>query len=134
MFQRFDPATGLTSGKHQRRLALMRFASTLLALTVMASPLGAQDISGSFTARFDEDRVQLNFQAESGRSGWSNYGRSVSASALSGFTRANGRVNFTLRRAAGTFTFEGRGNDERASGSFVFDADESFERGLAQLG
>jgi hypothetical protein len=107
------------------------------ALLVIPLQVSAQ-LQGSWTARFTGDRVELNVQTDldwqNGRRGWSNYGRTIDASDFSGLSSTSGRVSFTLRRPAGTFTFEGRGSSSRASGSFDFEPNRAFANDLRQLG
>src|SRR5262245_12178320 len=118
--------------------ARLLFANTILTAGLLVLPLQlTAQISGSWTARFYNDRVELNVQTDldgNGRRGWSNYGRTLDASSFSGLTSTTGRVNFTLRRAAGTFTFEGRSSSSRASGSFDFEPNNTFASDLRRLG
>src|SRR6185369_9115403 len=114
-------------------------SSLLLAGLLLAPGKVIAQIQGSWNAEFDGDRVHLNIRTdldfESGRrSGWSNYGRTIDASSISGLSRSGGRLSFTLRRAAGTFTFEGRGNSDRASGSFEFQPNRTFANELGTIG
>ena len=113
-------------------------ANTIVTAGLLVLPLRlTAQISGSWTARFIGDRVELNVQTDldsNGRRGWSNYGRTLDASTFTGLSNSTGRVNFTLRRAAGTFTFEGRSSSSRASGSFDFEPSRTFAADLRQLG
>jgi hypothetical protein len=110
--------------------------SILLAFVAVTAQ--SQEISGSFTARVTGDQVHINFQTDlewnRRRSGFSNYGRTIEASGLSRFDRTGSGVRFTLRRPAGTFTFEGRGSDERTSGWFEFEPNQAFAGQMARLG
>jgi hypothetical protein len=107
------------------------------ALLLIPLQVSAQ-LQGSWTARFYGDRVELNVQTDldgqNGRRGWSNYGRTIDASDFGGLSRTSGPVSFTLRRPAGTFTFEGRGSSSRASGSFDFEPNRAFAGDLRRLG
>lgn len=47
---------------------------------------------------------------------------------------ANGRVHFTVRRDAGTFTFDGNEQNGRAAGNFVFAVDPAYVSDMARLG
>src|SRR5688572_9978331 len=113
-------------------------ANTILTAGLLVLPLRlAAQIQGNWTARFYRDRVELNVQTDldgNGRRGWSNYGRTLDASAFTGLTGTTGRVSFTLRRPAGTFTFEGRSSASRASGSFDFEPNDAFASDLRRLG
>src|SRR6185369_9844726 len=114
-------------------------SSLLLAGLLLAPGKVIAQMQGSWNAEFDGDRVHLNIRTdldfESGRrSGGSNYGRTIDASSISGLSRSGERMNFTLKRAAGTFTFEGRGNSDRASGSFEFEPNRTFATDLGKLG
>lgn len=115
----------------------MRFSAALLALIVITPP-PQERLEGAYTARLDRDQLQVNLQTNldrgRGRSGWSNYGRSITANDITITSRANGRIEFTLQRAAGTFTFEGRGDADRSNGSFSFAPNATFQAGMARLG
>src|SRR5688572_26630094 len=110
-----------------------------IALAVLPVTLSAQrPIEGSWNAQFDDERVHINFRTdlETGRyrQGWSNYGRTLEVRDLGRIDRSGGRMQFTLRRAAGTFRFEGRGDSERAAGSFEFVSDAGFRGEMGRLG
>ena len=106
----------------------------LLALTtaVLVDPLAAQE-DGAFTLRQtgSDDRVNLNLQYGDGTS---NHGRTFERSAFSDVRRAGDRITFVLRRPAGTFTFDGRGSLDRASGSYDFAPNAEFRKELERLG
>jgi hypothetical protein len=102
------------------------------SLLIGVAPAAAQ-LDGSFTLRAAEkdDRVSLNLHYQDGRS---NYGRMVERSAFSNVTRTGDRITFALRREPGSFTFEGRGTMERASGWYDFAPNQSFRQDLEKLG
>src|ERR1041385_6503941 len=107
---------------------------TLLSIALLAGLAGPgvaqqqEQVTGSWTARFRPDRVnlQLSVQFDEPRFSSSNYGITAEASerkhrAATSDRGGYTRVSFTLEREAGTFTFEGRGDDTRGSGWFRFD-------------
>lgn len=101
------------------------------ALILFATPAWSQ-LDGAFTLRqADSGRVQLNLVYEDGRS---NYGRSLERTALADVSQQGDRVTFALRRAAGSFAFEGRGSIDRASGWYVFTPAADFRRDMDRLG
>ena len=109
----------------------MRFMPVVALL--LTAPLSAQQLDGSFTLRASDkdDRVNLNLQYEDGRS---NYGRTVERSVFSNVTRSGDRITFTLRREPGSFTFEGKGSMDRASGWYDFAPSQNFRQDLERLG
>ena len=109
----------------------MRFVP-LLAL-VLTAPVAAQQLNGAFTLRATQEgnRVNINFQYEDGRSNW---GRTFDRSALSDVSRNGDQIKFAMRRDAGTFTFEGKGTEDRAAGWYDFAPSADFQRGLEKLG
>ena len=111
----------------------MRLALIPLSLLLSVSPAIAQS-DGAFTLRSSserDDRVNLNLQYNDGRS---NYGRTIERREFSDVKPDGERITFVLRRAAGTFRFEGRGSMDRASGWFEFSPDASFQREMERLG
>ena len=109
----------------------MRFVP-LVALLSLA-PVAAQSQDGAFTLRAAREgsRVNINFQYGDGHSNW---GRTFESSELSNVARNGDKITFTLTREAGTFTFEGRGTLERASGWYDFAPSADFQRGMEKLG
>jgi len=109
----------------------MRFMP--LVVVLLTGPIAAQQLDGSFTLRASDrdDRVNVNLQYEDGRS---NYGRMVDRSAFSNVTRSGDRITFTLRREPGSFSFEGKGSMERASGWYDFSPSQTFRQELERLG
>ena len=106
-----------------------------LVVLLVAAPTAAQT-DGAFTIHRNErtdrtDQVNLNLQYADGRS---NYGRNFDRSAFSDVNRSGDRITFALRRAAGVFTFEGRGTLDRASGWFQFAPSAEFRRELERNG
>ena len=104
----------------------------VVALLSLA-PVAAQSQDGAFTLRETREgsRVNINFQYGDGHSNW---GRTFETSELSGVSRTGDKIAFTLKRDAGTFTFEGRGTMERAAGWYAFAPNADFQRGLEKLG
>jgi hypothetical protein len=98
---------------------------------------------GSFTLRAtgSDDRVNLNLQYgspeglryESG-DGHSSYGRTIERSDLAVTSGRDGQITITLRRDPGTFTLEGRGSLERASGSYTFTPNAGFQKEMERIG
>ncbi len=109
----------------------MRFMP--LVVVLLTGPIAAQQLDGSFTLRASDrdDRVNVNLQYEDGRS---NYGRMVDRLAFSNVTRSGDRITFTLRREPGSFSFEGKGSMERASGWYDFSPSQTFRQELERLG
>ena len=104
----------------------------LLPAVVLFATQGAAQLDGAFTLRqADDGRVHLNLQYEDGRS---NHGRSLERTALTDVSQQGDRVTFALRRAAGSFAFEGRGSIDRASGWYVFTPSPDFRRDMDRLG
>lgn len=112
----------------------MRILLVPVLVATFAAPAAAQ-LEGAFTlGRWDKDpdtRVQLNLVYNDGHS---NYGRMVERSALTDVVRTGERITFALRREPGTFTFEGRGSLDRASGWYGFAPNQGFAGDLAKLG
>jgi hypothetical protein len=108
-----------------------KYLAFLPAVVLLAAQASAQ-LDGAFTLRqADDGRVQLNLQYEDGRS---NYGRSIERGALTDVSQQGDRVTFALKRAAGSFAFEGRGSIDRASGWYVFTPSPDFRRDMDRLG
>lgn len=110
----------------------MRFIP-LVALLALTQASTGQQLDGAFTLRAvrDGDRVNVNFQYAEGRSNW---GRTFERSEFSDVARTGDRITFALRREAGTFTFDGRGDMERASGWYGFAPNAQFQRAMEKLG
>jgi hypothetical protein len=112
----------------------MRILLVPVLLAAFATPAAAQ-LEGAFTlSRWDKDtdgRVHLNLVYSDGHS---NYGRMVERSTLTDVVRAGDRITFALRREPGTFTFEGRGSLDRASGWYGFTGNQEFRQQLERLG
>lgn len=109
----------------------MRFVPLVALLFTV--PAGAQQLDGAFTLRAVQngDRVNINFQYGDGRSNW---GRTFERSELSNVSRSGDRITFALRRDAGTFSFEGKGTPDRASGWYDFAPSAEFQRSMEKLG
>ena len=106
----------------------------LLAATLVLFTAGSASaqLDGSFTLRADEaGRVNLNLQYGDGHS---NHGRTLERAAFSEVTPSGDRITFSLRRAPGSFRFEGRGSMDRAAGFYVFTPNADFVRDLGGLG
>jgi hypothetical protein len=103
-----------------------------LAILLAAAPAAAE-LDGAFTLRASDrgDRVNLNLLSGDGNS---NHGRTFERSAFSDVTQAGDRITFSLRRPAGTFTFDGKGSMDRAAGSYNFTPDAGFRRDIGRLG
>jgi hypothetical protein len=110
----------------------MPFVSLALTILFSAVPVMAQT-DGAFTLRQSsrDGRVNLNFQYEDGHSNW---GRDFERSAFSDIKQTGDRITFALRRAAGVFTFDGRGSMERASGWYDFAPSADFRRAIERIG
>lgn len=112
-------------------MPVSKYLAFVPAVFLLANPVAAQ-LDGAFTLRpADDGRVQLNLVYEDGRS---NYGRSVVRSALADVSQQGDRVTFALRRAPGSFAFEGRGSIDRASGWYVFTPNAEFRGEMDRLG
>jgi hypothetical protein len=109
----------------------MQFRLLPLAILLAAAPVAAQ-LDGAFTLRQSgtDDRVHLNLVYD----GTSNHGRTFDRGEFSDVKPSGDRITFTLRRAAGTFTFEGRGSMDRASGAYDFAPSADFRRDMEGLG
>ena len=118
----------------------VRFALLLACAALPAAATAQETVEGTFTARFEAGRVHLNLQTDldrernRSRSDWSNYGRTIELASVGTIDRSSGRVRFTLRREAGTFSFDGRGNSSRTSGDFTFTPSQSFAQAMGRLG
>jgi hypothetical protein len=113
---------------------MMRILLVPVLVATFAAPAAAQ-LEGAFTlGTWDKDpdsRVQLNLVYNDGHS---NYGRRVERSALTDVVRTGDRITFALRREPGTFSFEGRGSLDRASGWYGFTANQEFRQQMEKLG
>ena len=112
----------------------MRILLVPILVAAFASPAAAQ-LEGAFTlSSRDKDpdtRAHLNLVYNDGHS---NYGRMVDRSAFTDVVRNGDRITFALRRESGTFTFEGRGSLDRASGWYGFTGNQEFRQQLEKLG
>ena len=105
----------------------------LLMAALVAAGMPQETSEGSWEAEFRASRVHMNIRMDEGR-GYSNYGRTMPLSDLAALRRDGRNVSFELRRAAGTFRFDGVGNDRNASGRYVFQTDAAYRRALDGLG
>jgi hypothetical protein len=114
------------------RNPFLRAICVLSLLAGSVQPAAAQ-LEGAFTLRSGDkdDRLNLNLVYNDGHS---NHGRMVARSALTDVVRSGDRITFTLRREPGTFTFDGRGSLDRASGWYGFAPNQGFAADLAKLG
>jgi hypothetical protein len=112
----------------------MRILLVPILVAAFATPAAAQ-LEGAFTLstrdKGNETRVHLNLVYNDGHS---NYGRMVDPSALTDVVRTGDRITFALRREPGSFTFEGRGSLDRASGWYGFTGNQEFRQQLEKLG
>jgi hypothetical protein len=113
---------------------ILRLVIAPLAIVLAAAAPSAAQLDGAFTLRASDsgDRVNLNLQY--GDNGRSNYGRTFERSALTEVAASGERITFKIRRAAGTFAFEGKGSVDRASGFYTFTPDPGFRREMEGLG
>jgi hypothetical protein len=120
----------------------MRFLPVALILLSAPAPAPVQ-ADGAFTLRAtgSDDRVNLNLQSggpdgrrDEGADGHWNYGRTIERSAFSVVNQRDGQVTIVLKRDAGTFTLEGRGSLERASGWYTFAPNAAFQKEIDRLG
>jgi hypothetical protein len=109
----------------------MRLLFLPLMILLTAAPAAAQ-LDGAFTLRESstDGRVNLNLVYD----GTSNHGRTFDRGEFSDVKSSGDRITFALRRAAGTFTFEGRGSMDRASGAYDFAPRADFRREMERLG
>ena len=112
----------------------MRILLVPALVAAFAAPAAAQ-LEGAFTLTSRDNgkdtRIHLNLVYDGGRS---NHGRMVERSALTDVVRTGDRLTFALRREPGTFTFEGRGSLDRASGWYGFTGNREFRQQLEKLG
>jgi hypothetical protein len=112
----------------------MRILLAPILVATFAAPAAAQ-LEGAFTLgardKDPDNRVHLNLVYNDGHS---NYGRMVERSALTDVVRTGDRITFALRREPGTFTFEGRGSLDRASGWYGFTGNQEFRQQMEKLG
>ena len=90
---------------------------------------------GQWTAeRMEDGDIHLQISYKHGeKEGRSTHGTNYEASELVGLTTGND-VRFELRRAAGTFHFEGRYDGETGQGTFSFQPNPSYAPEMARLG
>ena len=105
----------------------------LLMAAVLAAGMPQETSEGSWEAEFRAARVHLNVRIDETR-GFSNYGRTIPLSDVSALRREGRNVSFELRRAAGTFRFDGVGDERNAAGRYVFHPDAAYRRALDGLG
>ena len=101
----------------------------LVMAALVVAGMAQESTEGSWEAEFRASRVHLNVRIDEGR-GYSNYGRTIPLSELSGLRRDGRNVSFELRRAAGTFRFEGIGDERNAAGRYTFQSDAAYRRVL----
>jgi hypothetical protein len=111
---------------------MLRVTLPLAILLFVSTPAAAQ-MDGAFTLRQSRDDKQVNLNLQYG-DGRSNYGRNFDRAEFSDVNRAGDRITFALRRAAGTFTFDGKGSMDRAAGSYDFAPNQDFRREMERAG
>ena len=90
---------------------------------------------GQWTAERTNDgdiNLQISYSSPNGK-GRSNHGTDYDPSELAGFRTGND-IRFELRRAAGTFHFEGRFDGEMGQGTFTFQGNPSYIPEMSRLG
>jgi hypothetical protein len=114
---------------------IMAFTKNLaLAVALLLPTTVVQErMEGTWQAEFRSARVHLNLRMDRAQ-GYSNYGRTFPLDHLSNLQRSGRNVSFELRRPAGTFRFEGVGNDSRSAGTYEFIPDPAYRRALSELG
>lgn len=105
----------------------------LVALALLAGPPVLAQNDGAFTVRrLDDGRLNLNLQQADGRS---NFGRTFERSEFTDVSVTGDRIRFSLKRAPGSFAFEGRGTSlDRASGWYVFTVNPAYPRDMERVG
>lgn len=106
----------------------------LAAIVINTAPtetryIGA--VEGTWEAHFRPTLVQLNVHIEKRNL---NFARTYSVDELRELRREKRAVGFELRRAAGTFRFDGVARDLRASGTFEFTPNAKFKKSIENLG
>ncbi len=111
---------------------------TVIALgVVVAAPLDAQDMEGSWLARWSEDgepRVRVILDGES----WGSWGMSLPEADAEAIwahaARQEGRVDWTLEAPAGRIVFTGEIGDERGMGELAFYGAPGFAEEMREVG
>ncbi len=135
--------------KHVRTLMRSVFGLALLSLATAAAvsawpaaTTAAQStLTGEWTASMDKEesnKLQLNLERRTEKSGRSNMGSSFDYADLQGLSREQvargGAVKFSIVREAGTIDCEGSFRDGRGSGTFRFTANQSFVSAMKNRG
>jgi beta-lactamase regulating signal transducer with metallopeptidase domain len=98
-----------------------------------ASAPVARDSRGQWTAERTEEGIQLEITYRHDGKGRSQHGRTYDLSELPGFGQGSD-VRFELRRAAGTFLFEGRFDGELGQGTFTFQGNPAYVQEMSRIG
>ncbi|HWM92225.1 MAG TPA: M56 family metallopeptidase [Thermoanaerobaculia bacterium] len=98
-----------------------------------AAPREARGQRGQWTAEREEDGINLQMTYRHPGGGRSQHGTTYDLSELVGLG-AGPDVRFEMRRAAGTFHFEGRFDGDQGQGTFTFQGNPSYIQEMSRLG
>ncbi|HEX5715815.1 MAG TPA: M56 family metallopeptidase [Thermoanaerobaculia bacterium] len=114
-------------------IRLMTEPVAKLAAQAAAAPIAQGKDRGQWTAERTEDGIQLQMSYRHGREGRSNHGTTYDLSELVGLSTGS-NVRFEMRRAAGTFHFQGRFDGELGEGTFTFQGNPSYIQEMSRIG